>query len=58
MVGDWEHDVQGAAEHGVDCVGVLCGYGDAVELLGAGAIALVGAPADLVQLLLPARVGC
>lgn len=53
MVGDREHDVRGAAEHGVDCVGVLWGYGDEAELTGAGAVALVGTPDELVQLLLP-----
>ncbi len=49
MVGDRRHDVQGAAEHGMPCVGVLWGYGDADELTGAAA--LVATPADLVALL-------
>lgn len=37
MVGDREHDVQGARENGMACVGVLYGYGDRVELEAAGA---------------------
>ena len=40
MVGDREHDVLGAREAGVDCLGVLYGYGSRAELLTAGAIAL------------------
>lgn len=51
MVGDRRHDVQGAAEHGVPCIGVLWGYGDAEELELAGAAALATTPADLVALL-------
>ena len=51
MVGDREHDVHGATEHWVDCVGVLWGYGDEEELTAAGAIALVRTPAELVALL-------
>ena len=27
MVGDRRHDVEGAAKHGISCVGVLYGYG-------------------------------
>lgn len=37
MVGDREHDVIGAKKCGVDCVGVLCGYGSREELCAAGA---------------------
>lgn len=37
MVGDRKHDVLGAAACGVDCVGVLYGYGSKTELLEAGA---------------------
>ena len=54
MVGDREHDVLGAGEHGLDCIGVLWGYGDEAELTAAGAVALAGTPAELMQLLLPA----
>ena len=51
MVGDRRHDVAGAAEHGVPCVGALWGYGGEQELRAAGAAALVRSPAELVALL-------
>lgn len=51
MVGDRLHDVRGAAEHGVPCIGVLWGYGGAEELRAAGAAAVVSTPAQLVALL-------
>lgn len=47
MVGDRRHDVIGAAENGLPCMGVLYGYGSRTELAEAGATALV---ADLNQL--------
>jgi phosphoglycolate phosphatase len=50
MVGDRDHDVHGAAVHGIDCIGVLWGYGGAAELDGAGAWSLAAAPADVVRL--------
>lgn len=37
MVGDRRHDVEGAGENGVPCIGVLYGYGSREELEGAGA---------------------
>lgn len=37
MVGDREHDVIGAKEHGLPCIGVLYGYGSREELEAAGA---------------------
>ncbi len=37
MVGDREHDVFGAAENGLPCIGVLYGYGSRAELTAAGA---------------------
>jgi phosphoglycolate phosphatase len=52
MVGDRSHDVEGAAAHGVPCVGVLWGYGDADELTSAGATALAADLDELVELLL------
>jgi phosphoglycolate phosphatase len=51
MIGDRDHDVHGAAVHGIDTIGVLWGYGDAAELTGAGAWALADSPADVVDLL-------
>lgn len=40
MVGDREHDVIGARENGLPCIGVLYGYGDRAELETAGAAAI------------------
>jgi phosphoglycolate phosphatase len=51
MVGDRDHDVHGAAVHGIDTIGVLWGYGGAAELTGAGAWSLAESPADVVRLL-------
>ena len=42
MVGDRAHDVQGAAENDLDCIGVTWGYAGDGELAGAGAAAIVG----------------
>ncbi len=53
MVGDRSHDVVGAAEHGLPCIGVLWGYGSARELRDAGALAVAATPAELARLLLP-----
>jgi phosphoglycolate phosphatase len=50
MVGDRDHDVHGAAVHGIDCIGVLWGYGGAAELTAAGAWTLAPTPADVVRL--------
>ncbi|WP_454041856.1 HAD hydrolase-like protein [Cellulosimicrobium sp. Marseille-Q8652] len=52
MVGDREHDVHGAAEHGIPCVGVAWGYAEPGELEAAGAVAVVRTPAELVGALL------
>ena len=40
MVGDRKHDVLGARENGLPCIGVLYGYGSREELTAAGAVAL------------------
>ena len=47
MVGDRLHDVQGAAAHGIDCIGVLWGIGSREELEAAGAVAIAETPSDL-----------
>lgn len=52
MVGDRRHDVQGAKRCGLECVGVLYGYGDRQELEGAGAVAVVENLSELLQILL------
>lgn len=41
MVGDRAHDVLGAAENDIDCIGVTWGYAADGELAQAGAVALV-----------------
>jgi phosphoglycolate phosphatase len=48
MVGDREHDVRGAAAHGIRCVGVAWGYGGEGELERAGAVTVVDTPDALV----------
>ncbi|GAB2967552.1 MAG TPA: HAD hydrolase-like protein [Actinotalea caeni] len=45
MVGDRHHDVEGAAEHGIACLGVGWGYGEPGELDGA-----VGVVPDVASL--------
>jgi phosphoglycolate phosphatase len=50
MIGDRDHDVLGAMQHHIPCIGVLWGYGSIEELLGAGAVALAESPADVVEL--------
>ncbi len=52
MIGDRLHDAEGAAHHGIDCAGVLWGFGSAEELLGAGAAALYNTPEELGAALL------
>ena len=47
MVGDRSYDVRGAAIHGLDCVGVLWGYGTEDELREAGAVHVIGEPSEL-----------
>lgn len=51
MVGDRCFDVEGARYHGLDCVGVLFGYGDREELTKAGAIALAEDTQQLLKIL-------
>lgn len=51
MVGDRRHDIAGAAVHGIPGIGVLWGYGDEEELVGAGASEIVPDPAALLDLL-------
>ena len=47
MLGDRDHDVEGALANGIDCVGVTWGFGSATELLDAGAAALANRPHDV-----------
>ncbi len=54
MIGDRKYDVLGAKACGVDCVGVLYGYGGRTELEEAGAKYIAGSVDDLSRLLLGA----
>ena len=49
MIGDRDHDVRGAAANGIDCIGVLWGYGTNHELTSAGAVSLADRPEVLVE---------
>lgn len=55
MIGDREHDVYGAREIGIDCIGVLYGYGDRNELEEAGAAGIAETVSELTEILLEAR---
>lgn len=50
MIGDRDHDVHGALQHGIPCIGVTWGYGSIRELMNAGAVALADSPADIPRL--------
>lgn len=52
MVGDREHDIIGAKENHIACVGVLYGYGDRREHENAGADHIVGTVEELKEYLL------
>ena len=52
MVGDRKHDVLGAAAFGIDCVGVLYGYGSREELEMAGARYIASTPEDIPRIVL------
>ena len=51
MVGDRKHDVIGAKENQLPCVGVLFGYGSREELREAGADALAESVKELGEIL-------
>ena len=52
MVGDRKHDVQGARENGIPCIGVLFGYGSRRELEEAGADGIAATVPELTEILL------
>ena len=52
MIGDRRYDVEGAGAFGLDCAGVLYGYGSREELEQAGARYIVESVAALRELLL------
>ena len=49
MVGDRKHDILGAVDNGIEPIGVLYGYGSAVELTEAGASRLILSPNELIE---------
>ena len=49
MIGDRKHDVIGAKENGMACIGVLFGYGDREELESAGADVIVETVEELEE---------
>lgn len=51
MIGDREHDVIGAREHGIDCIGAGWGYGLPGELARAGADPICATPGELLGVL-------
>lgn len=55
MVGDRKHDVYGAKQNGIRCIGVLYGYGNKEELIQAGADYLIAEPSDILSVGMLAR---
>lgn len=49
MIGDRDHDVEGASEHGIATIGVAWGYGSPGELLGAGASVVCTTPGEVAR---------
>ncbi len=47
MVGDRDHDVEGAHLNAIDCIGVSWGFGSHDELNGAGAVTVVDHPREV-----------
>jgi phosphoglycolate phosphatase len=47
MVGDRDHDVEGAHLNGIECVGVTWGFGSSDELESAGAAVIVDTPGEV-----------
>ncbi len=52
MVGDRDYDVKGATQNGIDCMGVLFGYGDREELESAGAVMIAKSARDVDRLIM------
>lgn len=55
MVGDRLYDAKGAAQAGIDCQGILWGFGSHEELMDAGCIGTSKNPEDLAQEILSAK---
>lgn len=52
MVGDRFHDIHGAKENGIECIGVLYGYGSREELEKAGADYIAEQPDDVAKIVI------
>lgn len=52
MVGDRKHDIEGAANVGIDSIGVLYGYGDLSELKTAGANYIASSVSEIADIIL------
>ena len=50
MIGDRYHDVEGAAEHGIDCIGVRWGYSQGDELHRCGARWVIDEPEQIIDI--------
>ena len=51
MIGDRRHDIIGAKNNGLACIGVTYGYGTREELLDSGADRLAASPSDILNIL-------
>jgi phosphoglycolate phosphatase len=51
MIGDRSHDVVGAREHGIECIGVRWGYGTPGELEGARPLQICTTTDEVAKLL-------
>lgn len=51
MVGDRHHDVTGAKNNGINCIGAAYGYGGVDELISYGACGIAYQPSDLLNLI-------
>lgn len=51
LVGDTVNDVVGASAVGIDCIGVLYGFGEEKELLESGAVCTVETPEEVAKII-------
>lgn len=51
LVGDTVNDVIGANQVGIDCIGVLYGFGEEKDLLESGAVDIAELPEDIVRII-------